>query len=77
MEGGSFIPSGRRRGAHPARSHRPYAIARVEQIFPGTDGLTRVVSVRITTTTLRRPVSKIVKLLSVAIESSTPYTDQE
>jgi len=41
-----------------------WRMARVEQVFPGADGVVRVVSLRTATGTLTRPVVKIVKLPS-------------
>lgn len=39
-----------------------WRMARVEQVFPGADGVVRVVGLRTATGTLTRPVVKVVKL---------------
>ena len=39
-----------------------WPIARVTAIHPGSDGITRVVDLRTATTTLRRPIAKVVRL---------------
>lgn len=39
-----------------------WPLARITEIFPGKDGLTRVVEVRTATTTLKRPIAKICQL---------------
>ena len=39
-----------------------WPLARVEQYHPGLDGLTRVVRLRTATTTLQRPLVKVVQL---------------
>ena len=41
-----------------------WPLARVTAIHPGSDGITRVVDLRTATTTLRRPIVKVVRLLS-------------
>ena len=39
-----------------------WPIARITAIHPGSDGLTRVVDLRTATTTLCRPIAKVVRL---------------
>ena len=39
-----------------------WSIARITAIHPGSDGITRVVDLRTVTTTLRRPIAKVVRL---------------
>ena len=39
-----------------------WPLARVNAIHPGSDGITRVVDLRTATTTLRRPLTKVVSL---------------
>ena len=39
-----------------------WPIARITAIHPGSDGITRVVDLRTATTTLRRPITKVVRL---------------
>lgn len=39
-----------------------WPLARINQIFPGKDGLTRVVELRTATTTLKRPITKVCPL---------------
>ena len=49
-----------------------WPLARVTEVFPGADGLVRVVTVRTATTTLRRPIAKLVKL----IDFECPQVDE-
>ena len=65
----------RREATDPTR----WPLARVIHVFPGSDGLTRVVAVRTATTTLRRPINKIVKLFNAEnmSESEPPVTHQD
>ena len=46
-----------------------WPLARVQQLHPGADGLTRVVTLRTPTTTLQRPIVKLIKL---PINESSP-----
>ena len=39
-----------------------WPIAGITAIHPGSDGITRVVDLRTATTTLRRPIAKVVRL---------------
>ncbi|KAL7291717.1 hypothetical protein TKK_0014506 [Trichogramma kaykai] len=48
-----------------------WPLARIQEIHPGPDGLVRVVTVRTATTTLRRPIAKIVRL---PVRAETPVT---
>ena len=57
----------RREATAPTR----WPLDRVVDVFPGSNGLVRVVSVRTAITTLRRPISKIVKLLEAETTSGT------
>ena len=49
-----------------------WPLARVEQCHPGPDGLTRVVTLRIATTTLQQPLVKVVRL---PVDLHTTTTD--
>ncbi len=42
-----------------------WPLARVTQVYPGRDGLVRVVSVKTATGTYERPVSKVALLLPI------------
>ena len=49
-----------------------WPLARVTEVFPGADDLVQVVTVRTATTTLRRPIAKLVKL----IDFESPQVDE-
>lgn len=43
----------------PDAARRDWKVGRVEQVYPGNDGIVRVVDVNIRGRTLRRPVTRI------------------
>ena len=60
---------------HETTAPTRWPIARVIEVFPGSDGLVRVATVRTATKTLRRPVAKLVKHLDVDSSSEEDVQD--
>lgn len=54
---------------------RQWPLARVESVYPGKDGHTRVVDVRANGQTYRRPIHLLVPLLSTEEEDSLARED--
>ena len=52
-----------------------WPLGRVIEVHPGADGYTRVVSLQTATTTLRRPVAKLIHL-PVNSETTRQFKDQ-